>query len=124
MEKSIKNRVCRHIPVTDELANVLAERSVYLEKLESKMLVPYPYVVGDDLGNPLKPSYISNTWAERRPFPVRFHDLRHSVASNLANNGVHPRVVQELLGHTDIKTTLKVYTHLPSSALREALAGL
>jgi len=43
---------------------------------------------------------------------VRFHDLRHSAATLLLSLGVHPKVVQELLGHTQISMTMDVYSHV------------
>ena len=46
---------------------------------------------------------------------LRFHDLRHSAATILLIMGVHPKVVQEILGHSQISVTLDVYSHaLPS----------
>lgn len=40
---------------------------------------------------------------------VRFHDIRHTVASILLELNEHPKVVQELLGHSNISTTLNIY---------------
>jgi integrase len=46
---------------------------------------------------------------------MRFHDLRHSAATFLLSMGVNVKVIQELLGYSDIVTTLGVYGHvLPS----------
>ena len=42
---------------------------------------------------------------------IRLHDLRHSFASLMANKGVPVNTVKEMLGHSDIKTTLSIYTH-------------
>lgn len=47
--------------------------------------------------------------------PLHFHDLRHSAATILLAQGVNVKVIQELLGHSDIAITLRVYSHvLPS----------
>jgi integrase len=40
-----------------------------------------------------------------------FHSLRHTFATTLAANGVHPSTAQKLLGHKDIRMTLAIYTH-------------
>jgi len=53
---------------------------------------------------------------ERSGLPeIRFHDLRHTCATLLLGRGVHPKLVQELLGHATIAMTLDTYSHyLPS----------
>jgi integrase len=43
---------------------------------------------------------------------IRIHDLRHTAASHLLGRGVHPKVVQELLGHSTISLTLDTYSHV------------
>jgi integrase len=53
---------------------------------------------------------------------IRFHDLRHTCATLLLGRGVHPKLVQELLGHATIAMTLDTYSHyLPS--MGDAAAG-
>lgn len=52
---------------------------------------------------------------------VRLHDLRHTHASLLLARGVHPKVVQERLGHSSITMTLDLYSHL-TPGLQEAAA--
>jgi len=42
---------------------------------------------------------------------VRFHDLRHSNATILFQQGEHPKVVSERLGHASVKITMDVYSH-------------
>ncbi len=41
-----------------------------------------------------------------------FHCLRHTAATTLLSQGVHPKVVSEMLGHADISITLRVYAHV------------
>jgi len=53
----------------------------------------------------------------------RFHDLRHTFASQLAMAGVDIRTIQELMGHKDIRMTLR-YSHLSDAHLREAVRKL
>ena len=43
---------------------------------------------------------------------IRFHDLRHTCATLLLSKGVHPKFVQELLGHATISITLDTYSHV------------
>ncbi len=44
--------------------------------------------------------------------PCNFHDLRHTHASLLIREGLHPKVIQERMGHASIRTTLDIYGHL------------
>ena len=51
---------------------------------------------------------------------IRFHDLRHTCATLLLTDNVHPKVVQEQLGHSQISVTLDTYSHVLPSMQREA----
>lgn len=51
---------------------------------------------------------------------IRFHDLRHTAATLLLTAGVHPKVVQEMLGHSQINLTLDTYSHVLPSMQNEA----
>src|SRR5262249_55887210 len=46
------------------------------------------------------------------PPPIRFHDLRHTAATLLLGEGVHPKIVSEMLGHAQISITLDLYSHV------------
>jgi integrase len=54
------------------------------------------------------------------PHTIRFHDLRHSCATLLIAQGVHPRVVMEILRHTQISTTMNTYAHVLPRLQRDA----
>lgn len=43
---------------------------------------------------------------------IRFHDLWHTSETLLLQQGVHPKIVQERLGHADISMTLNTYSHV------------
>jgi integrase len=43
---------------------------------------------------------------------IRFHDLRHTCATLLLTQGVHPKIVSEKLGHSSIAMTLDTYSHV------------
>jgi integrase len=58
------------------------------------------------------------------PTTVRFHDLRHSAASLLLIEGVHPKIVQAQLGHARIGVTLDTYSHLIPSLAKGAMSKL
>jgi len=76
-------------------------------------------------GKPLRPNTVSRALQEiARSIGlrgVRLHDLRHAHATVLLQQGVHPKIVQERLGHSSVATTLDIYSHvLPG--LQEAAA--
>jgi integrase len=80
-------------------------------------------------GRPANASTLSHRFRdllERNGLPrVRFHDVRHGFASLLLNQlGEHPKVVQELLGHSAIGLTLDTYSHLIPSLKHDAIARL
>lgn len=52
---------------------------------------------------------------------VRFHDLRHTYASLLMESETDSKVIQELLGHSSISTTLDIYTHLKLEQKRNSV---
>lgn len=74
------------------------------------------YIYTDQLGNRIKPHYLTSTFPtfmEKNGFRrIRFHDLRHSCASLLIANGVPLKQIQEWLGHSDFAITANTYAHL------------
>ncbi len=75
-------------------------------------------------GKPYYPTVPGTWWRrfiKRTGFKyIRFHDLRHTAAALLINQGVHAKVISERLGHADIKTTMNVYGHYMRQADEEA----
>lgn len=70
----------------------------------------------------LQRRHLRDALAEAELPTIRFHDLRHTAATLLLAEGVHPKVVQERLGHSSIQLTLDTYSHvLPT--LQEDAAG-
>ncbi|HEX9897301.1 MAG TPA: tyrosine-type recombinase/integrase [Dehalococcoidales bacterium] len=76
-------------------------------------------------GNPLLPDTITHSWIKLVRHTglknIRFHDARHSHASLMLKLGIHPKVVQERLGHSSIQITLDTYSHV-APGLQETAA--
>lgn len=76
------------------------------------------------VGTPLDPSHLRRSFnliLEKAGLPrVRFHDLRHTAATLLLAQGVHPKLVQEQLGHSQVSMTLDTYSHVLPGMTREA----
>ncbi len=93
---------------------------------------------GDDDGRLRNPDDIGRRWDHRVRLAQRalgaealprltLHGLRHTHATLLLELGIHPKVVQERLGHSNISTTMNIYSHVTPTMQREAverLAGL
>jgi len=79
-------------------------------------------------GGPLNPDTLSSMWrrfARQYNLPtIRFHDLRHSHATLMLLEGIHPKIVSERLGHASIGITLDTYTHLLPSMQTEAAEAI
>jgi len=55
---------------------------------------------------------------------IRFHDLRHSHATQLLKLGIHPKIAQERLGHSTITTTIDLYSHVVETMQTDAVSKL
>jgi integrase len=55
---------------------------------------------------------------------IRFHDLRHTAATLLLRQGVHPKIVAEVLGHSTISMTLDIYSHVIPDMQKDATVAL
>jgi len=116
---------------------------VHRAEQAKKTLAREPGYVESDLvlaapgGGPWWPSNFDRVWRRfktRQKLEIRFHDLRHTHATQLLKAGVHPKVVSERLGHASIGITLDTYSHVMpgmqeeaaekiDAGLRAALAG-
>ena len=76
-------------------------------------------------GKPLLPNSVTHAWIKlvRRTGlkSIRLHDARHSHASLMLKQGIHPKIVQERLGHANIAVTLDTYSHV-APGLQQAAA--
>jgi len=79
-------------------------------------------------GAPLQANTVRSAWrrlSQRANLPpVRFHDLRHTAATLLLGQGVHPKVVADLLGHATVAITLDRYSHVAMAMHQEAADAL
>lgn len=109
----------RTFPLTEE-ARAIFEAAKAM-KDENRRLFGKEYHESDYVftwpdGHPYSPDYITDKFSsllQKHDLPhIRFHELRHSCASLLINNGFGLKDVQEWLGHSDIKMTANIYGHL------------
>jgi integrase len=76
-------------------------------------------------GEPLQPQSLTHEFtrlvARAKDLPrVRFHDLRHSHATQLLQAGVHPKIAQVRLGHSSVAITMDLYSHATDSMQADA----
>lgn len=78
------------------------------------------FLLADENGKPYNPESLKNWWTrfiKRHSLKyINIHALRHTSATLLINEGVHPKIISERLGHADINTTMNIYGH----ALKQA----
>ena len=103
----------------DHRKRMLAEGNVASDK----------HVFCNQHGGPLRRSHFHRQdfkpLLKRAGLPdIRFHDLRHTSATLLLSQGVHPKVVQERLGHSQISVTMDTYSHVMPGMGREAAGKL
>ena len=114
--RKTKNNELRILPVNDVLYRTLRAMDQQLG---------YQYVFSNTDGKPyldIKVGFRA-TLRRARIHDFKFHDLRHTFASRLVMAGVDIRTVQVLLGHKDIKVTMR-YSHLSDQNLRKAVDKL
>lgn len=110
-----KNGERRSIPMNDLLHHTL-------EEVRIKTLGPvFPNRKGTQYRNFRTP--FNNAVRKAGISDFTFHDLRHTFASRLVMSGVELPTVKELMGHKDIKMTLR-YTHLSSDHKQNAVKAL
>ncbi len=110
----------RLVPFGTELADAISE---YLEVRNREFGISYSECFFlNDKGNPMTPEFVgalvkrnlSKVTSQKKKSP---HVLRHTFATAMLNNGADLRAIQELLGHSSLKTT-EVYTHLSFEELK------
>ncbi len=128
--KAAKSR--RTIPLPEPVARALREHRS--RQLEERLRAGPAWEGGtwgglvfpDELGRPLSGFHVLRRFRSLLDLaglpPMRYHDLRHGAASLMAAQGVPARVAMELLGHSQIATTMNVYTHVTPQDQREASA--
>lgn len=122
----------RHLPLVPAAVDALRAHRVrqHTERLgRGAAWEDHGLVFANALGRPVTPSSLRGR--SFRPLldaaglpPVRFHDLRHTAATLLLLQGVHAKVVSEMLGHATITITLDTYSHVLPSMKQEAADAL
>lgn len=110
--------------------SVLKElKEIRKQQKENKLMLGQDYEDNDYVctwpdGKIFRPDYITKAFPKLlKEFDlpqVRFHDLRHTHATLLLRQGIHPKVVQERLGHSNISITLDTYSHILPDMQKEA----
>jgi integrase len=130
--KSTKTDKARAVPLPkfaiDELRAWKRQQAESLLRLGVRQR-PEGLVCAREDGEPKQPASLTNEFTylvgRVKGLPkVRFHDLRHSHATQLLAAGVHPKIVQERLGHSTITVTMDLYSHVSETMQSDATARL
>jgi integrase len=127
--KSAKSR--RSITLTASAVEALKRhRAVQDEEKLGTAWEEEGLVFPNDSGRPMRPWILAKGSFKKilaragLPEKTRFHDLRHTCATLLLSKGVHPKIVQELLGHSTISITLDTYSHVLPNMQGEAVTAM
>lgn len=109
----------RTISIDDDTVLILKQHRKQQDKDRMKCGADYgnhDLVCATTIGGFVKPTYLrtvfNRTIEKSKVKKISFHGLRHTHATLLLQAGVHPKVVQERLGHRSIQTTLDTYSHI------------
>ena len=112
----------RIFPITDDTISIfrqLKEQDLLNQEIFKLDYISNDYVFTWPNGKPYSPDYISRKFSrllKNHNMPhIRFHELRHSCASILLSMGWSLKDIQEWLGHSDIKMTANIYSHLDTT---------
>jgi len=126
--KSAKGR--RMVALSPSAALLLQEHQNKQEAQRAMLGIPIKeddFIFSDLQGKPLLPNTVTHAWIKlvRRTGlkGIRLHDARHTHASLMLKQGVHPKIVQERLGHASIQITLDTYSHVAPGLQEAAAAG-
>lgn len=121
----------RTLPVPETLVDALKahEQRQQVERAEDDAWRDHGLVFPSEVGTPISGRNLLRHFKsvlKRAGLPqtIRFHDLRHSCATFLIAQGVHPRVVMEILGHSQISVTMNTYGHVLPETQQDAVQKL
>lgn len=123
----------REIPLTHNMISFfkkrikeIKENQLYMSAKYNKSYLGFLSVFED--GTIMNDSYVTkrfNKDIKKLDLPlIKFHDLRHSCASWLIDNGVDLKTIQEILGHAEFSTTANIYAHVRKEKKKQALEKL
>ena len=129
LKKTKNKKSKRFISITPSNAVVL--REYYDKQNEERKSLGLPLLQDDDYvfcgidGKPFLPNSVTHVWIKltrRVGLPgIRLHDCRHTYATQLLAQNVHPAIVANQLGHSTVRTTIDRYSHI-IPGLQEAAA--
>ncbi|TCP61247.1 site-specific integrase [Baia soyae] len=127
-KKSAKNDGSRRsVAISSEIIKLLQVLKATQEECKQNLGVYYQdhdLVFSNEDGTPINVDYVSREFGrsvKKLDIPyVRFHDLRHTHATLLLQQGEHPKIISERLGHSTISITMDIYSHVMPNMQREA----
>jgi integrase len=127
-----KNNKGRNIRLTTQAVEALREhlaRQLEMIEIKGDLYQDQGLVVSSQVGTPMNGKNLTSRYfkplLQMAGLPnIRFHDLRHTFATLMLQNGEHPKVVQEMLGHATIAITMDTYSHVLPNMQRDAVSRL
>jgi integrase len=123
-----KNGKCRAIAISSRLVDLLKKLKIEQNKLKLQQGIKFNdlgFVFTKKNGRPLQINNLAENEFNKlivkaQVKKIRFHDLRHTAATLMLEEGIHFKVVSERLGHSDVSITLNRYSHVTAKLQKEA----
>jgi integrase len=126
------NKSRRQILLTEQAKSALRQHRV--DQGARRLLIGAAWkdmnlVFTNEVGGPVEASHLLRhcfyPLLTRAELPrIRFHDLRHTAATLLLAQGIHPKIVSEMLGHSNIYITLDLYSHVTPTMQQQAVDAM
>lgn len=113
----------RTIQVPEQTIKILRQLKISQKENSLDLVFPSPKTNGILYPNSLDKQFLKTVKESGVP-RISFHGLRHTFATTLLGSNVNAKVVQEMLGHATIKTTMDTYSHVLPNMQKEAASQL
>ena len=121
----------RTVPIPSNIIQKLKQFKITQNKerlSNGELYMPSDLVFTTQIGTPINTSNLRKSYSrllkKANITNIKFHALRHTYATRLFEEGVQVKTVQSLLGHSDINTTMNIYTHVTNDVKNDAVEKL
>lgn len=113
----------RQIPIDDEVADIMYKyKEISIKKLSANKKLEEQFLINNKKGNFISPNTYTNKFKkvlnDNNIRQIKFHVLRHTYGTRMANKNVSPKLLSQVMGHTSVTTTQDYYVHPNNEDIR------